>query len=180
MVTKAFRLLSCALLLVAVAGAQTAPPPAPDPQPQATQAGAYDWWARAGVTCAAGASASVGTAKPTVQCGALAGFPFFDLEFGVMGPQARQSNVSGYLSTNFWVPLIAATRLGNARGVPLIVGGYTRMFETGHALDYGLAFARPLDASHSLQFEVRDYWEISNAHQHNVVLRVVWLVGLPD
>jgi hypothetical protein len=102
------------------------------------------------------------------------------LEVGTMGPQAKQSHVSGYLSTNVWFPLTAGSKLGNRIGVPLVVGGYTRMFETGNALDYGVGFARPLDASQSLQFEVRDYWVFSSAQQHNVVFRVVWLTGLAD
>jgi len=76
--------------------------------------------------------------------------------------------------------LIPFKQLGNKYGVPLVVGGYTRMFETGHALDYGVAFAKPIDRSHSIQFEVRDYWAFANPNQHNIVFRVVWLVGLPD
>jgi len=144
--------------------------------------GAYgDWFVRAGLTCGSGASSSQVATKPTVQCGAVAGVgSFFDLEAGVMGPQASRSAASGYLSTNFWMPLIPFKRLGSKHGVPLVVGGYTRMFETGHALDYGLAFARPIDRSHSVQFEVRDYWIFANPSQHNVVFRVVWLVGVPD
>jgi hypothetical protein len=54
------------------------------------------------------------------------------------------------------------------------------MFETGHAVDYGLGYAHPVDSAHSVQFEVRDYWAFSNPSQHNVVFRVVWLLGLPD
>jgi len=64
--------------------------------------------------------------------------------------------------------------------LPLVVDGYTWMFETGNVLDYGLAFAHPLDASHSLQFEVRNYWANANPAQNNIVFRVVWLVGVPD
>jgi hypothetical protein len=64
--------------------------------------------------------------------------------------------------------------------LPLILGGDRGMFETGNALDCGLAFVRPLDSSHSLQFKVRDYWTNANPAQHNVVFRVVWLVGVPD
>lgn len=64
--------------------------------------------------------------------------------------------------------------------LPMIVGGYTRMFETGNALDYGLACANPLDSSHSIQFEVRNYWANANPAQHNIVFRVLWLVGIPD
>lgn len=143
--------------------------------------GAYDWFARAGLTCGAGASTSPAAIRPTVQCGGIAGImPFFYVEAGVMGPQANRSHLSGYVSTDAVLPLIAPSKLGNRAGVPLLIGGYTRMFETGHAVDYGIAFAHPLDESHSLQFEVRDYYAFANPSQHNVVLRVVWLVGLPD
>ncbi len=77
------------------------------------------------------------------------------------------------------IPTTAATAQAEAR-VPLIVGGYTRMFETGHAVNYGIAFAHALDHSDYVQFEVRDYWAFSNPDQHNVVFRVVWLFGIVD
>lgn len=180
MITNSLQILCVALLFARILGAQTVPPEAPSPQAPSTETGAYDWWARAGLTCAVGASESSTAVRPTAQCGAVFGIPFFDLETGVMGPQAQRSSASGYASANFWIPLIAPSKLGNRRDLPLAVGGYARMFETGHAVDYGLALARPLDDSHSLQLEVRDYWELSNAHQHNVVFRAVWLVGLTD
>jgi hypothetical protein len=102
--------------------------------------------------------------------------PFLDLETGMMGPQANRSAVSGYLSTDLVLPLSHQTK----RGLPLFIGGYTRMFETGNALDYGLALSRTIDFKHSIQFEIRDYWANANPNQHNVVFRVVWLIGLPD
>ncbi len=97
-----------------------------------------------------------------------------------MGPQANQSAVSGYLSANAWTPLGSIPLSRNRAALPLAIGGYTRMFETGHALDYGLGYAYPLDESHSIRFEARDYWAFSNPSQHNIVFRVAWLVGLPD
>jgi hypothetical protein len=165
---------------IARAQTQSSAPTTPATPPKSI--GAYgDWFARAGLTCGAGASNSSVATKPTVQCGGIAGImPFFDLEVGVMGPQANRSAASGYLSTNTWMPLIPLNQLGNKYGVPLVLGGYTRMFETGHVLDYGVAFAKPIDRSHSIQFEVRDYWAFANPNQHNIVFRVVWLVGLPD
>jgi hypothetical protein len=156
----------CICLLTGIAGAQSS--------------GAYSYFARAGWVCGAGASNSPVVTKPTVQCGGMFSGPFFDLEVGVMGPQANQSTVSGYLSTNLFIPLIPLNDLGNRHGVPLFVGGYTNMFETGNALDYGLAFAHPIDRSHSIQFEVRDYCAFSNPTQHNVVFRIAWLTGLAD
>ena len=100
--------------------------------------------------------------------------PFFDLEVGVMGPQANQSTVSGYLSTNLFIPLIPLNDLGDRHGVPLIVG-YSRLFETGHATGLWLALAMPRFGKHkydsdSLRIEVRDYWTFANPAQHNVML----------
>lgn len=96
-----------------------------------------------------------------------------------MGPQANRSQVSAYLSENLWVPLHPRSR----RGSPVAVGGYTRMFETGHAVDYGLAYVKPigrLGEMHYVQFEARDYWAFANPNQHNVVFRVIWLFGAGD
>jgi hypothetical protein len=169
-------------LLTRFSSAQTLPEAPTKATTQPAGNGAYNDLYRAGWVCGAGASTSSIATKPTVQCGGIVSgiLPFVDLEAGIMGPQAIQSAVSGYLSTNLVVPLFPLEHLGNMHGVPLAVGGYTRMFETGHALDYGIAYTHPIDNSHSIQFEVRDYWAFSNPSQHNVVFRVVWLVGLPD
>ena len=163
----------------AVAGAQTQGPAPAKPVPEPTGAGAYNWFIRAGYTCGLGASQSTVAVKPDVQCGGIAGIMLFlDLEVGIMGPQANRSQVSGYFSTDAVIPLMPPEKAKQV--LPLVVGGYMRMFETGNALDYGLASAHPLDPSHSLQFEVRDYWANANPAQHNMVFRVGWLVGVPD
>jgi len=177
MKAKMVREIFVALFLPAMACAQTQTMPATKPTPDSAGVGAYNWFYRAGLTCGADASESSASVKPTVQCGGLfAILPFLDLETGVMGPQANRSPVSGYLSTDLVLPLSHKTK----HGLPLIVGGYTRMFETGNALNYGIAFMRPVDSLHSIQFEVRDYWANANPSQQNIVFRVVWLVALPD
>jgi len=177
MKAKMVREIFVAFFLPAMACAQTQSSPAANPTPKSAGIGAYEWNYRAGLTCGAGASESSASVKPTVQCGGLFSvLPFLDLEAGVMGPQANRSPVSGYLSTDVVLPLGPPIK----HGLPLVVGGYTRMFETGNALDYGLAFARPVDSSHSIQFAVRDYWANANPNQHNIVFRVVWLIGVPD
>jgi len=173
-------LIFAAILLAQIAAAQTLPSaPAKTPSSQPS-AGAYDWFAQAGWVCGVGASTSSIDTKPTAQCGGILSGPFFDFEAGAMGPLANGSAASGYLSTNLWIPLIPWQHLANPHGVPFAVGGYTHLFGTGNALDYGLAFAHPIDASHSIQFEVRDYWTFSDPHEHNIVFRVVWLTGLSD
>ena len=176
---KMVREIFVAFFLPAMACAQTQTAPPASRAPDSPGVGAYNWNYRAGLTCGAGASESSAAVKPTVQCGGLFSvLPFLDLETGVMGPQANRSVVSGYLSTDFVLPLPHSKKL--PRYFPFFVGGYTRMFETGNALDYGIAIMRPIDSTHSIQFELRDYWANADPNQHNIVFRVVWLLGVPD
>jgi len=63
--------------------------------------------------------------------------------------------------------------------------GYSRLFETGHSLDYGLALALPRHGKHeddgkSLRIELRDYWTFATPTQHNVMIRVGWMVEESD
>ncbi len=75
-------------LLTSIASAQNQPTAPPGKQTTFPQTqGAYDWLYRAGLTCGAGASTSTVATKPTTQCGGVLGFPFFDLEAGVIGTQ---------------------------------------------------------------------------------------------
>lgn len=163
--------------LVLAAASTHAIPAQGQTAPSAPTAGAYGWFGRFGLVCGGGSSHAADAAKPTAQCGGLFSGPFFNLEAGVMGPQARQSSVSGYLSADGWLPF---RNPSTKHGFPLVMAGYTRMFETGSAFNYGIAYAYPVDSSHSIQFEARDYWIVADPQQHNVMLRVAWLVGLPD
>jgi hypothetical protein len=168
-------------LLAKVAGAQDLPSaPVKTATPAVRSRGAYDYLFRAGVVCGGGASRSVAETKPTAQCGVIFSMLLFDFEIGGMGPMATPKGASGYFSTSFVVPLVAWSRWGNPRGAPLVVGGYTHMFETENALDYGVAFERPIDQGHSVQFEVRDYWAYSEAGRRDVVFRIAFLDGIPD
>ena len=131
-----------------------------------------------------GASTSEVRTVPAAACGAGISFPIAPLflEFGVMGPQANRSYVSGYLSADARLP-VARSRAGYA---PLVIIGYSRLFETGHALDYGVGLETlrfdqtKRDDRKALLFELRDYWTFANPSQHNVMLRIGWLVGIPD
>jgi len=101
--------------------------------------------------------------------------PLF-VEVGVMGPQANRSYLSGYLSLDTSIPLVRPS----TRYLPLAIVGYSRLFETGHALDYGLALAMPRpgkqkDYGESLRIELRDYWTFANPSQHNIMLRIGWM-----
>ena len=134
--------------------------------------------------CATGASTSQAATVPAMACGAGTAFPIAPLflEAGVMGPQANRSFVSAYLSADARFP-VARFRAGYA---PFAIIGYSRLFETGHALDYGIGMETPRfggargDASKALLFELRDYWTFANPSQHNVMLRIGWVLGIPD
>ncbi|MDR3798927.1 MAG: hypothetical protein P4K93_12270 [Terracidiphilus sp.] len=131
-----------------------------------------------GVLCGAGASTSAAATKPSTGCGVgmvLLPLPVF-VEVGVMGPQAGRSNVSAYISVDESINLTKSTR----KYVPMALVGYSRQFETGNALDYGIALAlprpgKPKDPSSSLRIELRDYCTFANPVQHNIQLRVGWM-----
>ncbi|SNT38105.1 hypothetical protein SAMN05421770_11030 [Granulicella rosea] len=133
---------------------------------------------RAGYMCGAGASTSPVATKPTTGCGV--GFTFIPLpiftEIGIMAPQANRSYFTGYVSVDGSIPL-ASMKLAY---LPMAIVGYSRLFETGHAFDYGLALAmphkgKPGDYPTSLRLELRDYWTFANPTQHNVMLRLGWM-----
>ena len=154
------------------------------PAPQSAQASVYQpkasdsYFFHVGVLCGVGASTSPAATKPSTGCGVgmmLLPVPVF-AEVGVMGPQANRSNFSAYISIDGNFPL---TRT-DAKYLPSAILGYTRMFETGHALDYGLALAlprpgKPKDPSSSLRIELRDYWTFANPTQHNIQMRIGWM-----
>ena len=133
--------------------------------------------------CGIGASTSPAATKPAMGCGAGLTFllPFVFTEVGVMGPQANRSNLTGYISIDSSLPLARPS----AKYLPMAIIGYSRLFETGHAFDYGVAlnvprFSKSGDDDKSLRIELRDYWTFANPTQHNVMLRIGWVVGLPD
>jgi hypothetical protein len=106
--------------------------------------------------------------------------PIF-FEVGIMAPQANRSNFSAYISVDGNIPIAPPT----IKYLPLAIVGYSRLFETGHALDYGLALALPRftkhrDDSKSLRIELRDYLTFANPTQHNVMLRIGWMSEVSD
>ena len=166
----------------APAPAQSALPDAPTPQnppPAVYRPKANDsYYFHVGVLCGAGASTSPAATKPSTGCGVgmvLLPVPVF-VEVGVMGPQANRSNVSAYISVDESINLAKST----GKYLPIALIGYSRLFETGNALDYGLALAlprpgKPKDPSSSLRIELRDYCTFANPVQHNVQLRIGWM-----
>lgn len=145
----------------------------------AKPAGPDSYTARVGFLCGSGVSMNSSQLTPTGGCGAgmtLVPFPIF-LEFGVMAPQANRSNYTGYFSADWSQPLYYVKKK-NSELQGLI--GYSRLFETGHALDYGLSYSFPMpgakkDSTDSMRIELRDYYTFSNPNQHNIMLRIGWM-----
>jgi hypothetical protein len=105
----------------------------------------------------------------------LVPLPVF-IEVGIMAPQANRSYLSRYISLDGSIPFAPLS----SKYLPMAIVGYSRLFETGHALDYGLALALPRfskhrDDSKSLRIELRDYCTFANPTQHNIMLRVGWM-----
>jgi hypothetical protein len=160
---------------------------APTPQPAAPTAyhsKANDSYIyHVGAFCGLGASSSAVATTPAVGCGAgliFAPLPLF-FEVGMMAPQANRSRLSAYISLDASLPLAHTS----VKYLPFAVVGYSRLFETGHALDYGLALAlprpgKPRDPSSSLRIELRDYCTFANPVQHNVMLRIGWMAEESD
>jgi len=183
-------ILAILLLLAATATAQvssfsqprTTLPEAPKALPAYLGDPSETYLFNAGVFCGVGASTSPASTKSTIGCGAgmtLLPLPIF-FEVGVMGPQANRSYLSGYISIDGRIPLAPTS----TKYLPMAIFGYSRLFETGHALDYGLAVALPRfkdhDSTRSLRIELRDYWTFANPAQHNVMLRFGWMSQVSD
>jgi hypothetical protein len=155
-----------------------APMPQPPSKPTYHPNSSDSYLARMGFLCGAGASGSPAALKPTVGCGAgftLVPYPIF-FEVGVMGPQANRSYLSSYISLDSSIPLASP----KIKYLPMAIVGYSRLFETGHALDYGVALGlprlgNPKDPSKSLRIELRDYCTFANPTQHDIMLRIGWM-----
>lgn len=174
-------------LKIAVAqipGASSSLPEAPSPHPLTSKSYPNETYLyHVGAFCSLGASNSQVSTTTTTGCGVgftLVPIPLF-IEAGVMGPQANRSRVSAYLSVDESIPLART----NLTYLPIAIVGYSRLFETGHAFDYGLALALPRpgkkkDDSKSMRMELRDYWTFANPNQHNVMLRIGWTAEETD
>ncbi len=151
-------------------------------------------------TVFAGAGSTIaGPAQGEVQAGASfeesppgagVGFSF---EGGYLGPWSRPSAGSAILSVDY----MASWSFGEkGRGVtpsgkpywsdrgwkvlPFASTGYTRLFGTGNAVNFGGGIDYRLNHLHAIRFEVRDYYSPAVRVQHNVAFRIGWVAYLSD
>jgi hypothetical protein len=100
-------------------------------------------------------------------------------EGGYVGPWSRLKAGSGILSFNY-MPSWQADKQG--RFLPFATLGYTHLFGTGNAVNYGGGLDLRLNNIHAIRFEARDYYSPTHPQtaQHNVAFRVGWVIYLWD
>ena len=94
------------------------------------------------------------------------------IEGGYVGPFFRLKAGSGVLSLNY-IPSWKVDE--NGQYLPFATVGYTRLFGTGNALNYGGGLDFRLNYRHAIRFEVRDYYAPGRPAQHNVAFRLGWI-----
>lgn len=132
------------------------------------------------------AGASFDEAPPDAKYGFL-------FEGGYLGPWADRKSGSAFFSADY----MAEWNLGKSgaghtpkgqvywrdRGwkfFPFAAAGYTRLFGTGSAVNFGGGFDYRLNHNHAIRVDIRDYYSPSSPAQHNVIIRIGWVAYLPD
>lgn len=101
----------------------------------------------------------------------------YGIESGYLGPWSNLKSGSGLISFNY----IPSWQLDKkARFVPFASAGYTRLFEIGHALNFGGGLDLRLNNIHAIRFEVRDYYVPQRPEQHNIGFRIGWIAYIWD
>ena len=117
----------------------------------------------------------------------------FLLEGGYLGPWANPHAGSAFASVDY----MASWSLGKKgagrtasgqpywsdRGwklLPFARAGYTRLFGTGNAVNFGGGFDYRFSHNHAIRAEAVDYYSFSAPRQHNVALRVGFVIYLRD
>jgi len=90
-------------------------------------------------------------------------------ELGVVGPLPGGYPLDGLASVNF----MFANKIPHRGLYPSFTGGYTRMFATGNALNFGLGIDFGKDEARRLiRIELRDYYLFTGPRQHVIGLRI--------
>jgi hypothetical protein len=86
------------------------------------------------------------------------------------GPSGKGRTSNG---TPYWADL-------GWKLIPFASTGYTRLFGTGNAVNFGGGFDYRFSQTRAIRVEVLDYYSFSTPAQHNVGLRVGYVVYLWD
>jgi hypothetical protein len=131
----------------------------------------------------AGANPSQGHSRGAMQLGASIGlaptnsWAGFLFEGGYIGPWANLRTGSALFSANY----LARVTIGpNEKFIPFATTGYSRLFDTGNAINFGGGVEYKLGVTDAIRVEVRDYYAFSVPRKQNVALCVGWVIYLTD
>jgi len=68
--------------------------------------------------------------------------------------------------------MMFANKVPNRSVYPFLTGGYTRMFATGNAVNFGPGVDFGKDDEHLIRIELRDYYLFTGPQQHVLSLRI--------
>lgn len=132
------------------------------------------------------AGASLDEAPP----GAWGGVSF---EAGYLGPWSKPHIGSAFLSVDYMAAwnlgpsgagrTAKGTRYWSDRGwtlLPFASAGYTRLFGTGNAVNFGGGVDYRISHTRAIRMEVRDYYSPSQPAQDNVALRIGLVIYISD
>jgi hypothetical protein len=63
---------------------------------------------------------------------------------------------------------------------PFVSAGYTRLFSVGNAVNFGGGLDYCLNHKNAIRIELRDYYSPASPSQHNIALRIGWVLYIPD
>jgi len=105
--------------------------------------------------------------------------PGLAFELGVIGPIQNERPVDGIFTFNM-EPTFVTNRARYGR--TFLTAGYSRLFITGNAVDFGggLDLHYSQKSARFLRVSVRDYYTFADRQQNNVTLRIDFLKFLAD
>jgi hypothetical protein len=106
----------------------------------------------------------------------------YSVEGGYLAPWARLKSGSGFFSFDY----MPSWHFGHAtpdaswKFLPYVSAGYTRLFGTGNAMNFGVGADYRFRKTQAIRVDIRDYYSFASPRQHNVALRIGWVIYLWD
>jgi hypothetical protein len=131
----------------------------------------------------AGANLSEGHSQGAMQLGGAIGqarlnaWWGWQLEGGYIGRWANFKTGSALFSANY---LARGKFAPNKKFIPFVTTGYSRLSHAGNAINFGGGVEYRLGDTDALRIELRDYYSSTEPRQHNLALRIGWVMYLPD
>lgn len=103
----------------------------------------------------------------------------FLLEGGYVAPWNKFSAGSAIFSANYLASFDPSGK-SSPKFLPFVTAGYTRLFGTGNAINFGGGVDFLVGHSTALRVEARDYLRLGGPSEHNVGLRIALVKYIRD